>query len=205
MQNQDPSQPPEPGGTAGHGRRREKTPIKDEFTEFSQYGSRFMLNQMTESEKKKEKNLVEHIQENKLFKKVASTCQNYYRKSSSAAATPTDPSAETIDQSEARTKSMDQSEHRVQILPSSSHANLKDLESGLVSHMAPPAALPRAKKLPTSGGLKLSRSVSGGEPDKLDHHQLERKTVQLFKKVEQSEPSQAVSMHTDPRGSWMSR
>ena len=80
---------------SGNRRHQEKTPIKDEFTEFSQYGSRFwenilkrlfkkifyyfrfMLNQV--EEKKKEKNFVEQIQDNKIFRKVASTCQKHYR------------------------------------------------------------------------------------------------------------------------------
>ena len=75
-------QPRKPASKPGVGVRRTKetTLINDEFTEFSQFGSRFMLNQT--GEKTKKTNFVEHLQENKnkIFKKVASTCQKHYKK-----------------------------------------------------------------------------------------------------------------------------
>ena len=87
MQNQD-NLHPDPGVLGqSRTRTREKTPIKDEFTEFSQYGSRFMLNQMPDTARR-ERNFVEQIQENKIFKKVASTCQKHYRKTSAPAPPP---------------------------------------------------------------------------------------------------------------------
>ena len=75
-------QPRRPPSKPSPGLRRPKetTLINDEFTEFSQFGSRFMLNQT--GEKNKKTNFVEHLQENKnkIFKKVASTCQKHYKK-----------------------------------------------------------------------------------------------------------------------------
>merc|ERR1719192_214429 len=62
-------------------KQKERALINDEFTEFSQFGSRFMLNQP--EEKNKKTNFVEHLQENKIFKKVASTCQKHYKKRTS--------------------------------------------------------------------------------------------------------------------------
>ena len=63
-------------------KQKERTLINDEFTEFSQFGSRFMLNQP--EEKNKKTNFVEHLQENKIFNKVATTvlntCQKHYKK-----------------------------------------------------------------------------------------------------------------------------
>ena len=63
-------------------KQKERTVINDEFTEFSQFGSRFMLNQP--EEKNKKTNFVEHLQENKIFNKVATTvlntCQKHYKK-----------------------------------------------------------------------------------------------------------------------------
>ena len=66
---------------SGSRRQKEKTLINDEFTKFSQFGSRFMLNQT--GEKNKKTNFVDHLQENKIFKKVASTCQKHYKKRTS--------------------------------------------------------------------------------------------------------------------------
>ena len=63
-------------------KQKERTLINDEFTEFSQFGSRFMLNQP--EEKNKKTNFVDHLQENKIFNKVATTvlntCQKHYKK-----------------------------------------------------------------------------------------------------------------------------
>lgn len=63
-------------------KQKERALINDEFTEFSQFGSRFMLNQP--EEKNKKTNFVEHLQENKIFNKVATTvlntCQKHYKK-----------------------------------------------------------------------------------------------------------------------------
>ena len=44
---------------SGSRRQKEKTLINDEFTEFSQFGSRFMLNQT--GEKNKKTNFVDHL------------------------------------------------------------------------------------------------------------------------------------------------
>ena len=178
--------------------RSERTPIKDEFTEFSQYGSRFMLNTVPTSEdkgkKEDRKNFVEQIQDNKIFKKVASTCQKHYRKTS--VTTPTGDLSLLQPPEGARTPTS----------PTSAEASL--LTSLLPGHgekqdqlPLPTAAPPRQKKL----SLPLGGKQQTGEPEKFDHLQLERKTASLFKKVEQSEPSHSVSMNTDPRTCWGSR
>ena len=196
MQGQDQERP---GGDLQPRRtkeRTERTPIKDEFTEFSQYGSRFMLNTVPTSEdkgrKEDRKNFVEQIQDNKIFKKVASTCQKHYRKTS--VTTPTGDLSLLQPPDGARTPTS----------PTSAEASL--LTSPRLGEerdqlLLPTAAPPRQKKLSLTLGVKHQT----GEPEKFDHLQLERKTASLFKKVEQSEPSHSVSMNTDPRACWGSR
>ena len=195
MQNQD-LEGPSPGR-----RHKDKTPIKDEFTEFSQYGSRFMLNQM--EEKKKEKNFVEQIQENKIFKKVASTCQkHYHRKTSNAAADHLNVSDhDTTVRSPTSDGTGASVDRKVQMMRESSHVSLKDTDTCPATCPAP-AAMPRSKKL----SVTKQNIPNTGEPDKFDPIQLERKTAMLFKKAEQSDPSHhSVSMNTDPRACWGSR
>ena len=196
MQGQDQERP---GGDLQPRRtkeRTERTPIKDEFTEFSQYGSRFMLNTVPTSEdkgrKEDRKNFVEQIQDNKIFKKVASTCQKHYRKTS--VTTPTGDLSLLQPPDGARTPTS----------PTSAEASLLTSPSLWEKRdqlLLPTAAPPRQKKLSLPLGVKHQT----GEPEKFDHLQLERKTASLFKKVEQSEPSHSVSMNTDPRAGWGSR
>lgn len=181
--------------------RTERTPIKDEFTEFSQYGSRFMLNTVPASEshqgkKEDKKNFVEQIQDNKIFKKVASTCQKHYRKTS--VTTPTGDLSLLQPPDGARTPTS----------PTSAEASLLTSAPAICGQtpLMPSAAAapPRLKKL--SLNLPPLGKQQTGEPEKFDHLQLERKTASLFKKAEQSDPSHsAVSMNTDPRACWGSR
>ena len=181
--------------------RTERTPIKDEFTEFSQYGSRFMLNTVPASEsqqgkKEDKKNFVEQIQDNKIFKKVASTCQKHYRKTS--VTTPTGDLSLLQPPDGARTPTS----------PTSAEAGLLTSAPAICGQtpLMPSAAAapPRLKKL--SLNLPPLGKLQTGEPEKFDHLQLERKTASLFKKAEQSDPSHsAVSMNTDPRACWGSR
>ena len=194
MQNQDNLHPDPLCTTGGQARprTREKTPIKDEFTEFSQYGSRFMLNQM-EEKTRKEKNFVEQIQENKIFKKVASTCQKHYRKTSSTEQSHQQQSSNVLEQDISPKSPMTETtsstnDKKVQINPS---------QDTCLATCHVPTAVPRNKK--------VSLKQITGEPEKLDPLQLERKAAMLFKKAEQCEPSHSVSMNTDPRGCWVSR
>ena len=189
----------EAGRRGGGGARdKEAAAIQDEFTEFSQYGSRFMLNQVPDTARK-ERNFVEQIQENKIFKKVASTCQKHYRKTSAPAPPPglaSDllPPGSVVSEDRAAPLRREASAGQL--------SSCKDLSAGGVAGPAPgtqPTAVPRVRK--TSGQPKLNT----GEPEKFDPLQLERKAAILFKKAEQSEPSHTVSMHTDPRGCWTSR
>jgi len=157
-----------------------------------------MLNQMPDTARR-EKNFVEQIQENKIFKKVASTCQKHYRKTSAPAPPPglaTDllPPGSVVSEDRAAPLRREASAGQL--------SSCKDLSAGGVAGPAPgtqPTAVPRVRK--TSGQPKLNT----GEPEKFDPLQLERKAAILFKKAEQSEPSHTVSMHTDPRGCWTSR
>ena len=195
MQNQD-NLHPDPGGPSGgqpRTRTREKTPIKDEFTEFSQYGSRFMLNQMETEKTRKEKNFVEQIQENKIFKKVASTCQKHYRKTSSTE--PNHPA-----QTSAAQEPDISLKSPVTETPSSTidkKVQISSSQDTCIPTCHVPTAVPRNKK--------VSLKQITGEPEKFDPLQLERKAAMLFKKAEQMEPSHSVSMNTDPRGCWVSR
>ena len=187
--------------------RTERTPIKDEFTEFSQYGSRFMLNTVPASEQsekgKKEdrRNFVEQIQDNKIFKKVASTCQKHYRKTS--VTTPTGDLSLLQPPDGARTPTSPTSAEASPWTSAQPPPGLgEERESAPALPVLPTAAPPRHKKL--SLALPLGKQQTG-EPEKLDHLQLERKTASLFKKAEQAEPSHSVSMNTDPRACWGSR
>ena len=55
--------------------QKAKSPVKDEFTEFSQYGSRFLPSQMDGRSKKT--NLVDQLTGYRMVKKVAKTCQKH--------------------------------------------------------------------------------------------------------------------------------
>ena len=199
MQGQD--QPQERPGDLQPRRIKERTPIKDEFTEFSQYGSRFMLNTVSASEshqgkKEDKRNFVEQIQDNKIFKKVASTCQKHYRKTS--VTTPTGDLSLLQPPDGARTPTSPTS---VEASPLTSALAICGQTPLMPSAAAAP---PRQKKL--SLNLPPLGKQQTGEPEKFDHLQLERKTASLFKKAEQSDPSHSsVSMNTDPRACWGSR
>jgi len=190
---------------SGNRRHQEKTPIKDEFTEFSQYGSRFMLNQV--EEKKKEKNFVEQIQDNKIFRKVASTCQKHYRKTSTTENNLNVPDADLSQRSQNFSENTGAAgacvDRNVQIRQENSHVSLKDLDTC----NAVPTIQPRVKKTVSHAHAHKHaiNQFKTGEPEKFDSIQLERKTAMLFKKAEQSEPCHSVSMNTDPRACWSSR
>merc|ERR1719297_549849 len=136
-----------------------------------------MLNQMPDTARK-EKNFVEQIQENKIFKKVASTCQKHYRKTSAPAPPPglaTDllPPGSVVSEDRAAPLRREASAGQL--------SSCKDLSAGGVAGPAPapgtqPTAVPRVRK--TSGQPKLNT----GEPEKFDPLQLERKAAILFKK-----------------------
>ena len=55
--------------------QKAKSPVKDEFTEFSQYGSRFLPSQMDGRSKKT--NLIDQLTGYRMVKKVAKTCQKH--------------------------------------------------------------------------------------------------------------------------------
>ena len=152
--------------------QKAKSPVKDEFTEFSQYGSRFMPNQM--EEKSKKTNLVEQFPGHKIVKKVAKTCQKH---SQSRKSSTTDRTAEIS-------------------LRNDSSENKQDKEQvrqGIESEA--PTAQPRSKR-DRQNQHSLPLEKPKGEPEKFDPKYMEKKSVMLFKKAEQP---QYISMNTDPK------
>jgi hypothetical protein len=152
--------------------QKAKTPVKDEFTEFSQYGSRFMPNKM--EEKSKKTNLVDQFPGHKIVKKVAKTCQKH---SQSRKSSTTDRTAEIPLRNDSAGNKLDKEQVRQGI------------------EQEAPTALPRSKR-EKQNQHSLPLEKPKGEPEKFDPKYMEKKSAMLFKKAEQP---QYISMNTDPR------
>jgi len=145
-------------------------PVMDEFTEFSQYGSRFLPTQVNE-EKYKKTNLVDQISGHRIVQKVAKTCQKHgkARKTSN-----TEKPLEDLNDRNENKKNVE--------LPKSENVNI-------------PTALPRSRREKQIPNTQATDKYKG-EPEKLDVKFLEEKTAKLFKT---SEPRHTISMNTDPK------
>jgi len=138
---------------------KSENPVKDEFTEFSQYGSRFHATQF--EEKSKKATLADQFPGHRIVQKVAKTCQKHTRSKKSA------PSSEQRNDK----YPVDADESKCQL--------------GQEKEPREPTARPRSKK---EKQRSLLQEKVKDEIEKLDPKVMEEKSAMLFKSAELHQP-----------------